>query len=83
MSQPELLEIISATHSSRGLSSRLNRRQQECNQNTDDGDDNQQFDERESSPSSNGMFHEKPLLEYRSQTSVMPTGSEPLVRKKE
>jgi hypothetical protein len=46
-SQSNLLEVVTATHATRGFPSRLNRRKQESHQNANDGDDDQQFNERE------------------------------------
>ena len=47
--QAELFEMIRALHATRRLARRLNGRQQQGHQNSNDGDDNQQFDEREAS----------------------------------
>jgi hypothetical protein len=46
----ELLEVIRALQPPGRFPSRLNRGQQEGHENADDGNDNQQFDERESGP---------------------------------
>ena len=39
------MEIVFATHSSRRFAGRLNGRQKESDHDTDDGDDDQEFDE--------------------------------------
>jgi hypothetical protein len=41
-----LLEIVGATHATGRLASRLNRREQQCYENADNGDYNQQLNER-------------------------------------
>jgi hypothetical protein len=46
----ELLEVIRALQPPGRFPSRLNRGQQEGHENADDGNDHQQFDERESGP---------------------------------
>jgi hypothetical protein len=43
--QADLLEVIAALHASRRFASRLHGREQQSDQNTNDGDNNQQFDE--------------------------------------
>jgi hypothetical protein len=47
--QAELLEIVRTLCPPRRFAGGLHGRQQESHQNTDDGNDNQQFDQRESS----------------------------------
>ena len=47
--QPELLEVVGALGAPGGLARRLHGRQQQGDQYRDDGDDDQQFDEGESS----------------------------------
>jgi hypothetical protein len=42
-----LFEIVSTLHSPSGLAGSLYGRQQQCNQNSDDGNDDQQLDKRE------------------------------------
>jgi len=46
--KPELLHVVDALRAASGLASRLNRRQQQGDQNRDDGDHDQQLDQRES-----------------------------------
>ena len=41
----DLLEVVAALSSPRRLARLLNGRQQQCNQNSDDRDDHQQFDQ--------------------------------------
>ncbi len=43
--QSDLMEIVLATHGSRRFAGRLNGRQKESDHDTDDGDDDQEFDE--------------------------------------
>ena len=45
--QTNLLQVIGALGTSTCLTRRLNRRQEQRDQDADDGDDHQQFDERE------------------------------------
>jgi hypothetical protein len=46
-SQTDLLQIVTALHSPRGLPRRLDCRKKQPDENTDDRDHNEQFDERE------------------------------------
>jgi hypothetical protein len=50
-SKTQLLHIIRALHSPRGFSSRLHGRQQQANHHTNYSDNNKQFDEGKTSPS--------------------------------
>ena len=45
--QADLLQVVGALHATRGLACRLDRRQQQGDQQSDDGDHHQQLDERE------------------------------------
>ena len=54
--QPKLLEIIAALGPPRGFASRLHRWQQQCDQDRDDRNDDQQFDERETSMRHDGIL---------------------------
>ncbi len=45
--QADLLEVVGALDAPRRLACLLHRRQQQANQHADDGDDYQQFDQRE------------------------------------
>ena len=45
--KPNLFEIVRALHTTSRLARRLNRRQKETNQDTDNGDNHQEFNERE------------------------------------
>lgn len=45
--QADLLHVVRALHPPRGFSSRLNRRQEQSDQNADDSDDDKEFDEGE------------------------------------
>ncbi len=49
--QAELLEVVGALGAAGGLPRRLDGRQQQCDQDGDDGDDDQQFDQREAATS--------------------------------
>ena len=42
--QSELLQVVRALHPTRGFAGRLNRREKEPDQDTDDGDNDQKFD---------------------------------------
>ncbi len=45
--EPHLLHVVRALHSTRRFASRLNRRKEQADQNPDNGDDDEEFDERE------------------------------------
>jgi hypothetical protein len=45
--QPNLLEVVAATHSSSGLSSGLDRREKQSNEHTNDRNHNKEFNKRE------------------------------------
>ena len=53
--QPDLLQVVGALGTSSRLARRLHRGQQERDQHRDDGNDNEQFNQRE--PSSGTVFH--------------------------
>ena len=46
-SQSQLFEFVGALHPSSGFPCGLNGGQEECDEHSDDGDDNEEFDERE------------------------------------
>jgi hypothetical protein len=48
--QTQLLHIVRATHPIGGLTDFLNRRDQQSDKDSDDGNNHQQFDEREGGP---------------------------------
>jgi hypothetical protein len=57
--ESEILEIIRARGSPRGLARRLNRRQQQCDQNANDRNDDQQFNQRKAFPANaNTLSHD-------------------------
>jgi hypothetical protein len=56
--QADLLEVVDAAYAARRLAGRLDRRQKQCDQDADDGNDNQQLDERKAG----GALHGKSPL---------------------
>ena len=52
--RPSLLEVVGALHAGRGLADLLNGRQEQTDQDRDDGDDDEEFDEREGTPATGG-----------------------------
>ena len=55
--QAQLLQPIRALHSSCGLAGRLNRRQEKCHQDPNNGNHHQQFDQGEGLTPSSSYFH--------------------------
>ncbi len=55
--QPDLLQIVNALDAARRLEGGLDRRQKQCDQNGDDGDDNEQFDRCETPATSLWLDH--------------------------
>jgi len=45
--QADLLHVVRALHTTRGFASGLDRRKEQTDQNTDNGDDDEKFDEGE------------------------------------
>jgi hypothetical protein len=60
--QTNLLEVVAATHSSCGLSSRLDGRQKQANEDANDGNDDQKFHQRETAAHRFSTGHAKTLL---------------------
>ena len=57
--EPDLLQVVRTLHPRGGLADLLNRRQQQANENRNDGDDDEQFNQRES-PRTQIMAHDDP-----------------------
>jgi hypothetical protein len=53
--QPNLPEIVAALAAAGRLARRLHRRQQQCNEDSDDRDYNQQLDKGETAPAASGF----------------------------
>jgi len=52
-----VFQVITAAHAASCFTCRLHGRQQQCHQNTDDGDNDEQFHERETCPLGRTHFH--------------------------
>jgi len=51
--QAELLEVVAALHAGGGFAHLLDRGQEQADEDGDDGDDHQQLDQREATPTAN------------------------------